>query len=336
MKKVVLVLVAILATFFTDKSVSAQTTQVHQPRFHFQLSPDGKQIAYLQAVGQQPLVIQVWIANSDGTQTHKLTDSYNNQSHLVWSPNNATIALNEIKEDSSEYTIIDMHTAQKLTESRGSVRTFTPDSKGVIVEYSGADSTQPGSYLTLLDGTVNLKFLSGGIGFAYSPNGKQIAYRALASDFENIYLMQADGSNVQKLANGNGNPKWSADGTTIGFVTSDGNDLAMIRNWWLQTILLPSKTVTLVHQGKGVPDFQWSPVTNSIIVTDKNQQGDDEILSLNLGSQQWLTNTMDSNLEPEWSPDGKTIYFASMRSGYEDIYTMNEAGKNQLLLIPQP
>mgnify|MGYP000114225791 CR=1 FL=1 len=254
----------------------------------------------------------------------------------MWSRNNSLIALNEIKEESSEYTILDVHTAQKLTQNNGSIRAFTPDSKAVIVEYTGADSSQPGSYLTLLDGTVNLKFLSGGIGFAYSPDGKQIAYRSLARDFENIYLMNADGSNVQKLTNGNGNPKWSADGRAIGFVISDGNDLAMIRDWWLQTVLLPSKTVKLVHQGKGVPDFQWSPVTNSMIVTDKNEQGDDEILSLNLGGQQWLTNTIDSNFEPQWSPDEKTIYFVSMRDGYEDIYTMNPAGQNQQRLSPQP
>ena len=42
------------------------------------------------------------------------------------------------------------------------------------------------------------------------------------------------------------------------------------------------------------------------------------------------------NLDPSWSPDGKTIAFTSNRNGELEIYSMNANGSNQKRLTTDP
>ena len=55
---------------------------------------------------------------------------------------------------------------------------------------------------------------------SYSPDGKYITFNSDRSDYQQIYLMRSDGSNVRRISFGNGiygTPVWSPRGDLIAF-----------------------------------------------------------------------------------------------------------------------
>ena len=116
-----------------------------------------------------------------------------------------------------------------------------------------------------------------------------------------IYVMDADGANLQRLTNNphsDSSPSWSPDGKWIAFTSRrDG------------------------HVIDGAP-------TDEIYVMDANG-----------GNPQNFTNNPHNDSYPSWSPDGKRIAFASDREGdlYSfDIYVMDANGGNPQRLTNDP
>jgi Tol biopolymer transport system component len=71
---------------------------------------------------------------------------------------------------------------------------------------------------------------------AWSPDGRQIAFRRGAGIDAEIYLMNADGTNERLLATGPGpdsDPTWSPDGGRIAFVSARPVDDDQDRHVWV-------------------------------------------------------------------------------------------------------
>ena len=68
-------------------------------------------------------------------------------------------------------------------------------------------------------------------GVALSPDGKHIAFTRIdPGRLEQIFAMDIDGTNVHRVSRGNYNdflPKWSPDGTRIGFTSSRDGSLGV-------------------------------------------------------------------------------------------------------------
>ncbi|MEM7113647.1 MAG: PA14 domain-containing protein [Chloroflexota bacterium] len=161
----------------------------------------------------------------------------------------------------------------------------------------------------------------------WSPDGSQIIYQG-NHDFsgENLYRIDANGSNVVQLTSGisAGGAKWAPNGDHIAFAGSangssdiyiidpDGNDMTQLTN-----------TTAIEHS----PD--WS-INNKQLVFISNQDGDQEVYTMNRdGSDiQQLTFNTDRETGPAWSPDNKKIAFSSDRNGVSDIYVMDKDGSN--------
>ena len=126
----------------------------------------------------------------------------------------------------------------------------------------------------------------------------RIAFASNRDGNYEIYVMDADGANLQRLTNnphGDSSPSWSPDGKQIAFTSKrDG------------------------HVINGIP-------TDDIYVMDADG-----------GNPQNLTNNPHYDLSPSWSPDGKQIAFMSRREGNYEIYVMDADGGNPQNLTNNP
>jgi TolB protein len=137
---------------------------------------------------------------------------------------------------------------------------------------------------------------SDGLG-AWSPDGKRIAFQSGRDDpFNEIYMMNADGSGVTRLTQSAGfdfYPKWSKDGKRIVFIT-----------------------------GRYAANTEV-PAVNELEIMTMNADGT---------ALTRLTSDGAADLDPDWSPDGKRIVFASNRSNpgsdVIDLFVMNSDGTN--------
>ena len=161
---------------------------------------------------------------------------------------------------------------------------------------------------------------------AVSPDGAQIAFtRSRDGDFE-IFVMDADGTNVQQLTvntHYDALPTWSADGTTIAFVRDLGQGLQ---------IFVMNTDGTNQHQLTKAPTNHNSPIWSpdgAKIAFAKQTPTNDEIFVMNAdgtNQQQLTSGYIDSH--PAWSPDGTRIAFNRETNGRKEIMVMDANGTN--------
>lgn len=198
-------------------------------------SPDGTRIAYL--AGDPLFGGQIIVVNADGSDARQITSGFRQfYLNLNWSPDGQWIAyggsegagvLGIITPDGSVHR-------QVLTglPSREVQPTWSPDSQRI------AFSKGEGLYVVNVDGSGEQVLLQSTdvnpfgartsyVYPAWSPDGAQIAFASNRdSRFLDIYLINADGSNLRQVTDASGDdfaPAWSPDGSQIIF-TSQRHD----------------------------------------------------------------------------------------------------------------
>lgn len=154
----------------------------------------------------------------------------------------------------------------------------------------------------------------------------QIAFTRGEDGSEDIYVMNADGSETQ-LTSAPGNDAasaWSVDGDKIVFTTEREGNLeiyVMNADGSGQTNI----SNNLAHDDMGV----FSPDGSKIAFVRGPFDGDRQIYLMNAdGSDQiQISHSLGANISPSWSPDGTKIVFSSSRDLVPgDIYVMNAGG----------
>jgi Tol biopolymer transport system component len=193
--------------------------------------------------------------------------------------------------------------------------TLSPDGQKIVFVSSGAQSSNTQGdnevYLMNSDGTdqQNLTNTTGGINDLqpdFSPSGKKIAFKSFGKQSSNlqgdddIYLMNSDGTDRQNLTDTSGDildfdPDFSPNGKKIAYGSAGAQS--------------------------------------------SNPEGDDEVYVMDSdgSGQQNLTDTNDniSDFDPDFSPDGKKIAYASFgvqssnSQGDTEIYVMDSDGTDR-------
>lgn len=131
-------------------------------------------------------------------------------------------------------------------------------------------------------------------------------------------------------------PSFSPDGSHIVFSSSNG---APAPDLWVVGVD-GDEPSQLTDTTTGEREPSWSPSGGQIAYTsDLAAVGSTEVFLLNvtasgqpLGSAVQATNADRNSYSPSWSPDGRTVIFASDRTGDGDLFTMDAQGNNEQLL----
>ncbi len=159
----------------------------------------------------------------------------------------------------------------------------------------------------------------------YSPDGKWIAFISDKSGEDEIYLMSTkDKNKVVQVTNDKKSFKlrllWSPDSTKIAF--SD-------KSTTLYYVDINSKIITKIDKsGYGdIAFFSWSPDSNWLAYekTEKNRLSSVFLYSLKNKKIYRVTSYLTNDGSPIFSPDGKYLYFASLRdfNATLDSFDMN-------------
>ena len=158
-----------------------------------------------------------------------------------------------------------------------------------------------------------------------------------------IYVMDADGGNQQRLTNnrhGDASPSWSPDGKRIAFI-SDRDGHVNIRDSPNYEIYVMDadggNQLNLTNDPHNDKSPSWSPDGQRIAfvsIRDGNQ--DIYVMDADGDNQRRLTHHDRSDMDPSWSPDGKRIAFTSGRDINAEIYVMDADGGNQQNLTNHP
>ncbi len=160
---------------------------------------------------------------------------------------------------------------------------------------------------------------------------------ALTSDLSgdrDVYVMNADGSNLVNLTNDPARdeyPSFSPDGTQIAFTSNrTGNcELYMMGDdgsHVTQLTFNPADDGTCGYGWGGGPS--WSPDGRYIAFeSDRGGNLDIYLLDLKTGKERRVTSAVGVEVNPAFSPDGHRIAFSSNRPETDfDIYTVSRNG----------
>ncbi|HEY6872341.1 MAG TPA: Tol-Pal system beta propeller repeat protein TolB [Geobacteraceae bacterium] len=159
------------------------------------------------------------------------------------------------------------------------------------------------------------------------PFSGKVAFVSTATGTKEIYLMDYDGFNVQRLTGNrsiNLNPDFSPSGREIIYTSYKAGNPDLYRRE------LFTGAEARISSSRGINiGGAWAP-DGSRIALAMSRDGHSQIYVMNKDGKQVarLTKSTAIDVSPAWSPDGSRIAFVSDRLGKPQIFIMDADGKN--------
>jgi TolB protein len=174
-------------------------------------SPDGRRIAFVRTVN---LVRQLIVMNADGSGQRQLTDGPDASFAPSWSPDGGKLVFTRGRDDEDTSGALDIDDSDT----------------GISDEAPGHAASD--IYVLDVEGGGEMRLTSDPAidsSPAWSPDGRLIVFTSNrgAAGAHQLFVMRADGSGQHKLTDhpvsyhSEKRPAWSADGSTIAFVTDN-------------------------------------------------------------------------------------------------------------------
>lgn len=201
-------------------------------------------------------------------------------------------------------------------ELRGSwAPAWSPDHERIAFASNRDDGGEADLYIVDRDG-ANLTRLTDREGFDYapdfSPDGTRIVFVSDRDGAQDLYTMNADGSEVRRLTELAGPPgtlccpDWHPDGTKIAFMATVGGFMATV---WI--VNADGSGARQLLTGAGLP--RWSP--DGVRLTYSGQRLQVFVADSSGSDPKQLTDMEGPAMYPVWSPDGHRIAFSYVPPG---------------------
>jgi TolB protein len=158
----------------------------------------------------------------------------------------------------------------------------------------------------------------------------QIAYVTAQQNGRNrlftLVVSDSDGENENTIMESTDpimSPAWSPDSRRLAYVSFEGDRSTV----FVQTLRTGNRIKVSDRIGiNGAPAF--SPDGRKLVLTLGGADGNLDIFVMDIATKaiQRLTTNRSIDTEGTWSPDGKTIYFTSDRSGGPQVYRVSTSG----------
>lgn len=172
----------------------------------------------------------------------------------------------------------------------------------------------------------------------WSPDGRRVAFKSNRGGSYNLYLMNADGSNVERLTEHGGNdhdPTWLPDGHSLVFSSERdrGPGRLDLYRLWLSDGRV--ERLTTFFQGYAMmpsisPDGNWVAFVAQTFPSAEGFAYQVHVLEL-ATLMTWPFDLTAPGCWPNWSPDGQTIAHVWMGTEPTRIQTVSSFGES-----PQP
>ena len=162
----------------------------------------------------------------------------------------------------------------------------------------------------------------------WSPDAGEIAYVYRATNFSELFVMAADGSNNRRLTRSQSQslyendwvfrPTWSPDGAQIAFITDNNSSNPLV--WLMNRDGTGRRQVPGLGAFDGADTIAWSPDGHRLAITAFGEETSQIVLvDLARGTSQVLTRSPKGAIDPAWSPDGRILAYAVRGNGRMDI-----------------
>ena len=166
----------------------------------------------------------------------------------------------------------------------------------------------------------------------WSPDGSQIAFVGRTPEgVDAIYLVASNGSGKSRRLlpedlQAETDPSWSPDGRKIAFSTAPNVAASAKSN--LRILDLASGTVAVIPDSDGLMVPHWSPDGGFIAAMTLDTMG---MKLFNISSRQWTALNTGAVAFPEWSRDGKSIYYVKWTDPQALLRFRVAGGKQEML-----
>ena len=312
------------ATVLTDEFGDAR-----QPAW----SPDGRRIAFQSF---RDGTWHIWSVASNGTDLRQHTFGMFDHREPIWSPDGRSLIFSSDRAGNYDIWRQDLATeaVERLTDDPGDDYGPSAGADGSIA-FASSRKGAPGIYLRNPDGQTELWTAVTGAtaGAALSPDGQAVVFNLFTGTTSQLMIATRGGA-AQAISPPNDDvfpfrPSWLSNNELL--YTADGK-LQLARRTGDKLAAIPfSAAIAFTRKGyqRAVRDFDGlakSPVRGLVspaISPDGatvafTALGD--LWTISQGRLSQLTHDPEVQTDPQWSPDGKWLVFASDRGGPVDLW----------------